>query len=425
MTDIKGSASTITDIRALHKELDEALCPICMDHPHNAVLLLCSSHDKGCRSYICDTSYRHSNCLDRFKKLRVDPRNSPSQHSSALPNHSGHVSLGQLPLNATESESGLTVRNELAEQAVGDYDIQDAYMQIENQRSLTLRAGNTVAHQDANAFEESMSQDLIQELDLHLKCPMCRGVVHGWKIVQDVRQYLDLKRRNCSQESCPFSGNYRELRRHARRVHPMNRPSDVDPSRQRAWQRLEHQREYGDIVSAIRSSMPGAIVFGDYVIENGDSFPGEGENAGFGDGHSPWWTTFFLVRMISGGSPRRSVSHPRGTTRAWSRHRRTSGGFLSRRSHWGENYLGVRDVDEWNFARDMDDNFSPIPRRRRRITRSRHDEDPRGIFFISWCAEAKEDMDKLEVLYISNQEKCIQSAEKFSETPEMMGELNR
>ncbi|KAK6911255.1 Protein of unknown function DUF1644, partial [Dillenia turbinata] len=224
MTDIKGSTSTITDIRCLHKELDEALCPICMDHPHNAVLL-CSSHDKGCGSYVCDTSHRHSNCLDRFKKL--DPRNKPSQQSSSLPEHTDHVSLGQLPLNATESDSGLTVRNELAEEAVGDYDIQDAYMQIENHGRLTVRA---------------------------------------------VRQYLDLKRRNCSQESCAFSGNYRVLRRHARRVHPMKRPADVDPSRQRAWWRLEHQREYGDIVNAIHSSMPGAIVLGDYAIENGDSF---------------------------------------------------------------------------------------------------------------------------------------------------------
>ncbi|XP_051119338.1 uncharacterized protein LOC127243393 [Andrographis paniculata] len=50
------------------KEWEEARCPICMEHPHNAVLLLCSSHDKGCRPFICDTSYRHSNCLDQFRK---------------------------------------------------------------------------------------------------------------------------------------------------------------------------------------------------------------------------------------------------------------------------------------------------------------------------------------------------------------------
>ncbi|KAI7756874.1 hypothetical protein M8C21_000307 [Ambrosia artemisiifolia] len=49
-------------------EYEEARCPICMEHPHNAVLLLCSSHEKGCRPYMCDTSSRHSNCLDQFRK---------------------------------------------------------------------------------------------------------------------------------------------------------------------------------------------------------------------------------------------------------------------------------------------------------------------------------------------------------------------
>ncbi|GER46082.1 hypothetical protein STAS_23078 [Striga asiatica] len=138
-----------------NKEWDEASCPICMDHPHNAVLLICTSHDKGCRSYICDTSYRHSNCLDRFKK-------------------------------PTDEKPGL-------------------------------------------------------------QCPLCRGPVLEWKVVEEARKYLNLKSRACSRESCSFSGNYRELRGHARRVHPGARPADVDPSRQRAWRRLEDQREYNDI----------------------------------------------------------------------------------------------------------------------------------------------------------------------------------
>lgn len=58
-------------------EWKEVKCPICFDHPHNAVLLICSSHDKGCRPYMCDTSYRHSNCLDQFCKLHsVSPLKS-------------------------------------------------------------------------------------------------------------------------------------------------------------------------------------------------------------------------------------------------------------------------------------------------------------------------------------------------------------
>ncbi|GJZ40458.1 putative zinc finger, RING/FYVE/PHD-type containing protein [Tanacetum coccineum] len=32
--------------------------------------VLCSSSETGCRPYICDTSPRHSNCLDQFKKLK-------------------------------------------------------------------------------------------------------------------------------------------------------------------------------------------------------------------------------------------------------------------------------------------------------------------------------------------------------------------
>ncbi|XP_039033878.1 uncharacterized protein LOC120169863 [Hibiscus syriacus] len=45
---------------------DAAICPICLEIPHNAVLLRCSSSNKGCRPFMCNTSYRHSNCLDQF-----------------------------------------------------------------------------------------------------------------------------------------------------------------------------------------------------------------------------------------------------------------------------------------------------------------------------------------------------------------------
>lgn len=50
------------------KEFQDAKCSVCMEYPHNAVLLLCSSYHKGCRPYMCATSYRYSNCLDQFKK---------------------------------------------------------------------------------------------------------------------------------------------------------------------------------------------------------------------------------------------------------------------------------------------------------------------------------------------------------------------
>ncbi|PSS07478.1 E3 ubiquitin-protein like [Actinidia chinensis var. chinensis] len=53
-------------------EWEEAVCPICMEHPHNAVLLLCSSHEKGCRPYMCDTSDCQSNCLNQFRKSSTE-----------------------------------------------------------------------------------------------------------------------------------------------------------------------------------------------------------------------------------------------------------------------------------------------------------------------------------------------------------------
>lgn len=66
-SDCKSSKSSLP--RAWdEKEWEEVRCPICMEHPHNAILLLCSSHKKGCRPFICDTSYRHSNCFDQFRK---------------------------------------------------------------------------------------------------------------------------------------------------------------------------------------------------------------------------------------------------------------------------------------------------------------------------------------------------------------------
>ncbi|KAG2319478.1 hypothetical protein Bca52824_012691 [Brassica carinata] len=45
---------------------EDLVCPICLDSPHNGVLLQCSSHDNGCRAFVCNTDHLHSNCLDRF-----------------------------------------------------------------------------------------------------------------------------------------------------------------------------------------------------------------------------------------------------------------------------------------------------------------------------------------------------------------------
>ena len=61
-----ASVSSMEDIQ-LDISWDDAVCPICLDFPHNSVLLRCSFYDKGCRAFVCDTNQLHSNCLDRFK----------------------------------------------------------------------------------------------------------------------------------------------------------------------------------------------------------------------------------------------------------------------------------------------------------------------------------------------------------------------
>jgi hypothetical protein len=51
------SSSKFVEDSEWKEEWEEATCPICMEHPHNAVLLICTSHDNGCHPYMSDTSY--------------------------------------------------------------------------------------------------------------------------------------------------------------------------------------------------------------------------------------------------------------------------------------------------------------------------------------------------------------------------------
>ncbi|KAK6143989.1 hypothetical protein DH2020_020809 [Rehmannia glutinosa] len=338
MASRKRSISNDEDMSALYKEWDEASCPICMDHPHNAVLLICSSHDKGCRSYICDTSYRHSNCLDRFKKLK-------EENSDSLSPGSHHDSINSPSANLDSTTSSFVVTDHLD-------------------------------HTPTDLGETNIDKS---EEGSNLKCPLCRGSVLGWKVLEEARKYLNLKSRSCSRDSCLFSGNYRELRRHARRVHPAVRPADVDPSRQRAWRRLEDQREYNDIVSAINSAVPGAVVVGDYMIESGDRVSGERDRSGGAGEGGRWLSTLLLFQMI--GSLDTGGELRGGRSRGVSRHPRV--GISRRRYLWGENLLGLQDdgddeededdEPDLNILSDLGDNGRP--RRRRRLTRARSDED--------------------------------------------------
>ncbi|GFP87600.1 hypothetical protein PHJA_000903700 [Phtheirospermum japonicum] len=152
-----------------------------MESPHNAVLLLCSSHDNNCRAYMCATGPQLSNCLDQYKKA----------HGPLL-------------------------------------------------------------------------------------CPLCRGEVKGWAVVEPARKYFDLKKRACVRENCSFVGTYREIKKHVKTEHPFVCPREVDPTHAEKWKKFEEGRDISDVVSVIRSTMPGAIVIGDYVVENGFYSGGDG-----------------------------------------------------------------------------------------------------------------------------------------------------
>ncbi|RVW81052.1 hypothetical protein CK203_045374 [Vitis vinifera] len=188
------------------KDWEDATCSVCMEYPHNAVLLLCSSHDKGCRPYMCGTSFRYSNCLDQYKK---------------------------------------------------------AYTKV-----TSTNPGQSLDGSVDNPIMNPVSNWPVEKCEVtELACPLCRGQVKGWTVVEPAREYLNAKKRSCMQDNCSFVGNYKELRKHVRAEHPSAQPREVDPILEQKWRRLERERERDDVISTIRSSMPGAMVFGDYVIE--------------------------------------------------------------------------------------------------------------------------------------------------------------
>lgn len=220
------------------KEWEEARCPVCMEHPHNAILLLCSSHEKGCRPFMCDTSYRHSNCFDQFQKASSESLNQQEPSPTPTP---------------TPNSTPVTT----------------------------------------------------------LTCPLCRGQVTGWIVVESARGFMNGKTRSCASETCNFSGTYADLRKHARLDHPLVRPSEADPDRQRDWRRLERQRDMGDLLSTLQSSIGdenGEIVENNVNLENGASA------LSFDEGG--WLTVFFLIRVFRPRSGSRSSSSWSGTSRA-------------------------------------------------------------------------------------------------------------
>lgn len=222
-------SSDVVDVQLI-TNWDNVTCPICLDYPHNGVLLRCSSYEKGCRAFVCDTNHLHSNCLERFKTAYGVPLGSKSPSTSG----------------AEESENLGPV------------------------------------------IPESSSKP---------NCPLCRGEVNGWVVIEKARQYLDQKKRCCEEERCAFIGTYLELQKHAQQEHPDSRPSKIDPARQLDWENFQQSSEIVDVLSTIHSEVPRGVVLGDYVIEYGDDdtadefedFPGDEGN---------WWTSCILYQVF-------------------------------------------------------------------------------------------------------------------------------
>ncbi|XP_047938091.1 uncharacterized protein LOC125185579 [Salvia hispanica] len=228
------------------KEWDIAVCSICLESPHNAVLLLCSSYEKGCRPYMCATSNRYSNCLEQYSKASAKATSNPE----------------------TQSWQG------------------------------------SIA--SLNFSEESGCPDMKSKLS-ELLCPLCRSEVKGWTVLEPARRYLNSKKRACAQEKCSFVGTYKEIKKHVKVEHPKACPRDVDPSLAEKWKKLEREQDLSDVFSTIRASMPGAVVFGDYVIEGNHGFSGGGDDDdGLFDG------TFFRFPTRGGGGWNDSPFAPEG-----------------------------------------------------------------------------------------------------------------
>lgn len=225
--DLDSNTCTIEDVLS-KTNWDDVSCPICLNSPHNCVLLQCASFGNGCRPFMCDTDHLHSNCLDRFKNASSKPSPSTSE------------------ADVTESENT-----------------------------------ESVASDDSSG----------------LVCPLCRGKVSGWLIVDAARKHLDIKKRHCEEERCQFLGTYLELKKHAQMEHPHSRPTKIDPARQLDWENFQQSSEIIDVLSTIHAETPRGVVLGDYVIEYGDDSSGD-EYEDFPGDDGNWWTSCILYQVF-------------------------------------------------------------------------------------------------------------------------------
>ncbi|KAK9001544.1 hypothetical protein V6N11_083326 [Hibiscus sabdariffa] len=305
------------------KDWEDTTCSVCMECPHNAVLLLCSSHDKGCRPYMCGTSFRYSNCLDQYKKFYT-----------------------KVVLSDEDEPLLSSVDNPV------------------------LAPGSVWPVEKCQVAK--------------LACPLCRGQVKGWTVLEPAREYFNTKKRSCMQDDCTFVGTFKELRKHMRSDHPCSQPREVDPVLEQKWRRLVREREQEDVISIIRSTIPGAMVFGDYVIEgnhHGLNADAAERNGGF---EASLDINFvFLLLHAFGPSGNDLGRQPRQPTHAAD-----------------ENTVGLSDPHDNSFSDTNDDggNVSLVSRlrQRRRARRDATGEQISKLFPLSHSVSPRITMDRYQ-----------------------------
>lgn len=271
---VRRPSSIDQDIKFDQSWVEDVACPICLDSPHNAVLLRCASYEKGCRPFICDTDQTRSNCLERFRGAHGLPLPVPVP----VP----------VPANARASSRTVAPLNSI--------------------HTITISSSNANNNRPA--------------------CPLCRGDVMGWFVIGEARSHLNQKRRCCEESRCSYVGSFHELQRHTQQKHPDSRPSAIDPARRADWENLQRSSDVVDVLSTIHAQVPNGVVLGDYVIEYGD-----GDEAGDDDYEvyhgvrASWWTSCIFCKAFCRSSPPGGVRR-----RTRTRERRSSGGSGTRSS---------------------------------------------------------------------------------------------
>lgn len=269
----------------LNTNWEDVTCPICLDFPHNGVLLQCSSYHKGCLPFMCDTDNTHSNCLNRFKSAY---RMSTVSKDPSSSNWSSGEAFQAIPSSP----------------------------------------GNCPT------------------------CPLCRGDVTGWTVIDEARKYLDMKKRFCEEKNCSYVGNFLELKEHAQLKHPHSRPSEIDPARQLDWDNFQQSSEIVDVLSTIHAEVPHGVVLGDYVIEYSSEDTGADEYEDFHRRRKGgWWSSCILYKVF--GSFRASRNRQRSRENSARRGRRRSS---SDGSSLDEGSPTSVDVSEYRFD-ETDDDF--------------------------------------------------------------------